>query len=181
MSSIERFTTERLTAERPRPGDLSDLQRLHADPAFSSVFGLALSAEGVKEFLQETRDHWERHGFGLWTLRDRAEGVFVGRCGIRHVEIEGADEVELGYALLPEYWGKGLAIEASRVALSIAFGELGLDEVVAFTRPTNVRSRRVMEKLGFRYERDFMYKGMPHVLYRLRAPRSSRSADREGD
>jgi RimJ/RimL family protein N-acetyltransferase len=167
VSSIERFTTERLSAERMRLSDCEEMAAMHADHQFCAVFGVALSAERVGEIVEDNVRHWDEHGFGLWTLRDRATGGFVGRCGIRHVDIDGADEVELGYALLPEYWGKGLATEASRGALSIAFDEVGLEEVVAFTMPTNVRSRRVMEKLGFRYERDFTYKGMPHVLYRL--------------
>ena len=115
-------------------------------------------------------------GYGLWTLRDRESGAFVGRGGIQPVTIDGVDEVELGYALRPEWWGRGLATEVSRAALKLAFERLELPNVVAFTMPTNARSRRVIERLGFTFERDIVWSELPHVLFRLRReewPRSS--------
>jgi ribosomal-protein-alanine N-acetyltransferase len=115
-----------------------------------------------------TVEDWDRFGYGLWTLRDRGSGAFVGRGGIQPVTIDGVDEVELGYALRPEWWGRGLATEVSRAALALAFERLDLPNVVAFTMPTNVRSRRVIEKLGFTFERDFIWSELPHLLYRLR-------------
>jgi RimJ/RimL family protein N-acetyltransferase len=77
--------------------------------------------------------------------------------------------VELLYALMPDAWGQGLAGELARESLRVAFTELSLPDVVAFTQPHNARSRRVMERAGFQYERDVVHAGLPHVLYRLRA------------
>ena len=70
-------------------------------------------------------------------------------------------------------WNEGLATELGAASLAVAFGPLGLADVVSFTLPDNRASRRVMEKLGFAFERDTIHAGLPHVLYRLRAPLSS--------
>ncbi len=80
----------------------------------------------------------------------------------------GADEVELAYAVMAEFWGRGLASEMALASLQLGFAHLGLAEIVAFTLTTNAASRRVMEKIGFRFERDIVHAGLPHVLYRRR-------------
>jgi RimJ/RimL family protein N-acetyltransferase len=81
--------------------------------------------------------------------------------------------VELGYAIVAERWGEGLATELGAAAIEIGFRDLDLEEIVAFTLPNNVASRRVMEKLGFAYERNFLWKSKDHVLYRIRRGSSS--------
>ena len=81
----------------------------------------------------------------------------------------GRDEVEIGWAVVPDRWGQGLATELGAASVAHAFGPLGLAEVVSFTLVDNRASRRVMEKLGFAYEDEIEYAGLPHVLYRLSA------------
>jgi ribosomal-protein-alanine N-acetyltransferase len=159
--------TERLRLDRTRPGDADEMVAMHQDDRFVEVFGHRSSPEHVRGLMSINSADWERFGFGLWTIRDRETGVVIGRGGLRRVAIDGVDEVELGYALRPEWWGRGLATEMSRTAVAVGFGRLGLPSIVAFTLPTNVRSRHVMEKLGFAFERDFVWADMPHVLYRL--------------
>lgn len=92
---------------------------------------------------------------------------FVGRAGLRYAEVGGAWEVELAYALLAEFWGHGLASGIGEALLRIGFDVLRLENIVAFTLTTNQASRRVLEKLGFAYERDLDHHGRPHVLYRI--------------
>jgi RimJ/RimL family protein N-acetyltransferase len=75
-------------------------------------------------------------------------------------------------------WGQGLATELGAASIEIAFGPLGLVDVVSFTLPGNVASRRVMEKLGFAFERETIYAGLPHVLYRRFSASSARSTSR---
>jgi RimJ/RimL family protein N-acetyltransferase len=136
-----------------------------------TTLGGVRSDEETRGFLQESLDHWERHGYGFWMFQTRSDGLFVGRAGLRHLQIEGQDEIELAYALRAEAWGQGLATEIARKLLTVAFGELHLDSVVAFTLPTNRASRRVMEKSGFEFERNIVHADLPHVLYRIRAAR----------
>ncbi len=102
-------------------------------------------------------------------LRSIEGRSFVGRSAIRHVNVGGADEVEIGYAIMPAYWERGLATEVSREMVRLAFEVLKINELVAFTLPTNVRSRRVIEKVGGTFERDIVHSGHLHVLYRIRA------------
>lgn len=176
MHSVDTFQTDRLRAARLRDGDFDDLRRLHRDPRVMATLapaghpaGGVLTDEETKQFLRHNLDHWDRHGYGLWTFRDREGGRFVGRGGLRHVHIGGNDEVELGYALMADAWGRGLATELARAVARVGFAQLGLPDIVCFTLTTNRASRRVMEKAGFRHERDLVHAGLPHVLYRLGA------------
>ena len=94
---------------------------------------------------------------------------FVGYCGLRHYLVHGEPENELLYGLLPDYWGRGYASEMAAAALEVAFNDLAMPSVVAFTLHDNIGSRRVMEKNGMIYEKDIFHAGLPHVLYRRRA------------
>jgi [ribosomal protein S5]-alanine N-acetyltransferase len=104
-------------------------------------------------------------------------GAFVARGGPHRTHVARRDEVEIGWTVVPERWKQGLATELGAASVDVAFGPLGLGDVVSYTLPDNVASRRVMEKLGFVYERDTVHAGLPHVLYRLSAS-SARSTSR---
>ena len=87
---------------------------------------------------------------------------------MRRASIEGREEVELGYRVAAARWGQGISTEMAEALVGVAREPLGLEEIVAFTLPYNVASRRVMEKVGFRYERDIEWAALAHVLYRQR-------------
>lgn len=165
MKSIETFLTSRMTAERIREEDFKDLLRINQDPPVMATLGGVKTESQTRDFLRSSIVHWGRHGYGIWIFRTRDAGHFVGRAGIRNVTIENAAEVELLYALMPEFWRRGFATEMSRAILEAA-ATLGIVDIVAFTLPTNLGSRGVMEKVGFTYERDFIWANLPHVLYR---------------
>ncbi len=84
--------------------------------------------------------------------------------------INGKDEVELAYALMPEYWGRGIATEVALTLIEVAFVRLRLPSVVIYTLPDNEASRRVAEKAGFRLEGSADIDGLRHVVYRRHAP-----------
>jgi [ribosomal protein S5]-alanine N-acetyltransferase len=187
----ETFRTERLLAERLDKRHLDQLVTFNADSEVMDWLGGAGTAEETVVWLAgRVAGHWERYGFGLYALFARAGSgeaggtdgpgdsrycTFVGRAGLRHNEIEGVDEIELLYALAPSWWGRGYAAEIGGALLDIGFERLPATSVIAYTMPHNVRSRRVLEKLDFRYERDFIHDEQPHVLYRRRRP-----ADHQG-
>jgi ribosomal-protein-alanine N-acetyltransferase len=106
--------------------------------------------------------HWTSHGFGTSLAFDGER--CVGWSILQHSLVAGHSEVEIGWAVARELWGRGIATELGRHALDCATAA-GFERIVAFTRPDNLASRRVMEKLGLRYERDFTHAGLPHVLY----------------
>lgn len=165
---LDTVRTERLVLQRVVHADLADLRRMHRDPEVMATLGGVRSDAVTQDVLDQLMAHWAEHGFGYWMARDATSGAFVGRGGLREVVIGGGPEMEIGYALMPAYWGRGLASELARACVRIGFEVLGRDDLVAFTLPTNARSRRVMQGVGFTFERDVIWAGMPHVLYRLK-------------
>ncbi|MDX1945405.1 MAG: GNAT family N-acetyltransferase [Pirellulaceae bacterium] len=166
-SAVAKFETARLLAQRLEESDYADYQRLGQEPRVRAWLGGKLLTDGeVRQTLADSENHWQTHGFGIWTLRELASGAFVGRVGLRHCRVEGTPEVELLYTLLPEFWNRGFATEVSREVLRIGLLVLQLPTIVAYTQPHNLASRRVMEKCGLVYERPFTHANLPHVLYR---------------
>ncbi len=164
---FEHHATARLRLERLTAEHVEDLFRLHTDPAVMATLGGVRSREETEAMLHAATAHWGTYGFGLWMLYDIDSGRFAGRGGLKHASVEGCDEVEVAYGLMPELWGRGLATELARESVRIGFEALNLSHLVCFTLTTNQASQRVMQKVGFRYERDFVHAGLPHVLYRL--------------
>jgi RimJ/RimL family protein N-acetyltransferase len=114
----------------------------------------------------------------MWALFERPGEEFAGRGGLQYTDVLGTRAVEVGWAIVPERWGRGLATELAMTSVEVAFSSLRLREVIAFTLPDNIASRRVMEKAGFAYEREIFHAGLPHVLYCRRAPAAAAPAAR---
>lgn len=170
---LETFRTARLAAEPISMNRLDELAEMNRDERVMEwLGGTAADAQETRLWIEEKSAHWRRHGFGVWVLDDAQTGVLVGCAGLQHTDVQGVDEVELLYALRPEFWGRGLATEASAALLGIAFSAVLLPSVVAYALPDNVRSRHVMEKLGFAYQREFPHEDHTHVLYRLTSTRA---------
>src|SRR5487761_2145176 len=173
LMTLDSFTTPRLHAERRVPAHLSEIRRMHQDAHVMATLGGVRTEEQTRRYMEQNLEHWERYGFGLWMVRTAARDAIIGRACVRHLDVEGAAEVEIGYAFYPDWWAQGLATEVANKCLVIGRFELGLDSLVAVTLPTNNGSRRVMEKVGMIFERDVIHAGTRHVLYRtgLRGPR----------
>jgi ribosomal-protein-alanine N-acetyltransferase len=157
----------RLVGTPPVPDDFAFLCALYGDPRVGATFGGVRTPDEVGVMLAHQREHWTGEGFGYWIWRDRESGEPVARGGLARAEIEREPAVEVGWSVVPDRWGEGLATELGAASLAVA-AQLGFDELVAFTLPANVASRRVMEKLGMTYDREFMRgeRGL-HVLYRF--------------
>jgi [ribosomal protein S5]-alanine N-acetyltransferase len=172
---LERVQTERLVGTRPVGSDAALLAAVMTDPAVAEWYwpGEHPGDERILELMHTwvARDdaHWARHGFGPWTVRERATGGVVGRIGIGHTSVEGRDRVEVGWFVASPMWGRGYATEMATAAIDAGFAEVGLEEVVAMTLPHNAASRRVMRRLGFRFAGDIIHAGLSHVLYVLGA------------
>ena len=167
--TVDRIETARMVCDRLRPEHLPEVSVLMRDPRVARTLwprDELPTARDVADSLHAKIDHWERHGFGLWLLTDRETGEMLGRGGLQHTFIGGLNEIESGWAIVPERWGQGLATELAAACVEVGFGELDLLRIVAFTLPHNVASRRVMEKSGFKFDRELIHAGLPHVLYR---------------
>jgi ribosomal-protein-alanine N-acetyltransferase len=171
--AVERFETARMRAEPIGPQHRDGLIALLGDERVGATLGGVADAASVDDQIARSEAHWARYGFGWYAFLDRATGALVARGGPHNCHVAGRDEVEIAWAVASERWNQGLATELGAASLAVAFGPLGLSDVVSFTLPDNRASRRVMEKLGFAFERDAIHAGLPHVLYRLRAPLNS--------
>jgi RimJ/RimL family protein N-acetyltransferase len=175
---IDRLETARMCGEPIGPQHRDGLIALLGDPRVGATLGGVATPADVDRQIAAMAAHWEEHGFGWYAFRDRETGALVARGGPHRAHVAGREEVEIGWTVVPERWGQGLATELGAASLDVAFGPLGLVDVVSFTLPGNLASRRVMEKLGFAFERDTLYAGLPHVLYRRVSASSARSTSR---
>jgi RimJ/RimL family protein N-acetyltransferase len=142
------LVTARLVLRPPTTDDLADLHRcVWGDPAVTWD-GVARTPEQSGDALRGRIEHWERHGFGMWTAIRRDTGETCGFGGLQQLEDTGA--VEVGYYLARSCWGQGFGTEIAGAALRHGFGDLGLDRIVAVVRPGNAASRRVLAKAGLR-------------------------------
>ena len=110
-------------------------------------------------------DHWTRYPFGVWAVTDNVTGTLLGQCGLRF--LPEINEVEVLYLLARAYWGHGLASEAAQAALAYGFEQVGLERIIALTKPENTASRRVMEKLGMWYEKNLHIFHLEAVYYAI--------------
>jgi RimJ/RimL family protein N-acetyltransferase len=162
-----RVETARLVLSRPTDADLTELTVMHSDPRVMATLGGLPTPEQREAMHRRLFGFWQRDGFGWWVART-TDGRFVGRGGVRRAPVGGSEEFEVGYGLVPTFWGQGLATELARESVQVAFEVMRVPDLVCFTLPTNLGSRRVMEKAGFRFAGEVEHAGLLHVLYRLR-------------
>lgn len=160
-------TTKRVLLRPIEAGDCADFVAMFTDSRFVDCFGVSLTASDIFAGTQRDVAHWEQHHFGCWSCQNKENGRFIGRCGLRYVEIDGVQEVSLDYAIVPEYWQQGYATEVAAYALQFGFHQMRFDSIVCFTLPSNKISQKVMENLGFTYEKNIVYKERSHLLFRL--------------
>jgi ribosomal-protein-alanine N-acetyltransferase len=159
--------TDRLHLRPVSADDLDHFAALYADPDVMRYIGVvgALTRDQAAQRVDFMLDHWRKHGFGMWTLLDKDDGAFIGRCGLRYVE--DSTEVELGYTLNKAYWGQGIATEASRAVVRYAFEVLKIGRLVALADPDNSASINVMRKVGMTFERIGLFYNSECVLYAM--------------
>lgn len=157
MEQVDR-TTQRLSLRPVGPADLDGLCQLNADPEVMRFIldGSTLNRDQTAERLALMGEHWLEHGFGLFALRWRANGDFVGWAGLATPTFlpEVMPAVEIGWRLLHRWWGHGIATEAAQDVVEWAFGDVGLEELLSIRHVDNLASGRVMEKLGFQFDRE---------------------------
>ena len=112
-----------------------------------------IKEEQTIENLQWNLKQWEDYKVGLWLFFDKITKQFLGTGGLRHIDIEGVLEIDFAYALLSNFWQHGYATEIGKTCLEIGFEKLKFNSIVAGTRKTNFASQKVIEKLGFTFER----------------------------
>ena len=97
----------------------------------------------------------------------RGNNELIGYCAFLHQEVDGRNEIEIGYRLHPDHWNRGLASEAAQVVRDHAFRDLNLPKVISLIHPDNIASRRVAEKNGMKIERETMFRGFPTLVFAI--------------
>lgn len=146
--------TERLTLRRLTVDDAEFVFALLNEPSWLRFIG----DKGVRT-LEDARAYiengpvamYQRFGFGLYVTERRTDGVPMGMCGL--IKRDGLDDVDIGFAFLPAYWGRGYAFEAAAAVMDYGRNVIGLTRIVAITAPDNESSARLLEKLGLRFDR----------------------------
>lgn len=134
-----------------------EVMKYTADRVFTTV---AESEELIRNY-----DQYKLNGYGRWTVAFKETNVVLGWCGLKY--ITSVDEVDLGYRLHRKFWNKGYATEACKASLDIGFKEYNLDLIVGRTMVDNLASRRVLEKIGMTYWKDFDFEEHPGAYYRI--------------
>jgi RimJ/RimL family protein N-acetyltransferase len=175
MDASPLIETERLLLRLPRAEDAPDLAVAYAEPETVRYIGDGSTAtlEDVEDAIAHWLERWEAWGVGFFSLERRDDGRVLGRAGFLRWdpetwEIDGS-ETEIGWMLSSEYWGAGYATEAALALRDWARQKRDLSRLISLIQHGNLRSIRVAEKLGERYERDVEVRGKPSWLYALEA------------
>lgn len=162
--------TRRLWLREFVDADFGVLHALLSCPRVMEFSGSGvLSPSQARERLEGFIASYAAHGFGKWAVVESDSGHVIGYCGVELTVVDGAPVRELGFRFRPECWGRGYATEAGRAVLHRCFTVLGWLEVLAFVEPANVRSTRVLTKLGFQFQRATQWQHLPVHLYRAPA------------
>jgi RimJ/RimL family protein N-acetyltransferase len=186
-----RLETDRLCLRRWRDGDRLPFAAMNADRRVMKYFPATLTSEESDAAVAKMEAHFEKHSFGLWAVEILETSQFAGFIGLSVPEFNAPFMpcVEIGWRLVVEHWGRGYATEGARAVLAFGFRSLELNEIVSFTSAANVRSRRVMERLGMvrNPADDFDHPAIEaehplrrHVLYRV-TPQTLPKTSQPGD
>ena len=183
MTQLLQLETPRLTLRRWQEDDRAPFAAMNADPTVMRYFAAPLTRTESDEAIERYRAAFNRDGFSFFAAILRDTGEFVGTIGLQIMRdvVPNLPQpaVEIGWRLTRAGQGRGLATEGATAIVNLAFGELGLKEIVAVTAIPNQPSRHVMEKLGMKHrpELDFNHPRVPighqyqrHTLYSLRNP-----------
>ena len=175
MTSVKPFLeTDRLIIREWQAEDRRLLLPMSLDPEVMQYIGhyQPWTEEETLQFVTNRMADYEQYGWTMWPLILKETGAFVGYCGfLRRVYGQYKGEIEIGYALAKDAWGRGLAAEAGARVLRYGFEILGFERVIASARPENARSIRVMEKIGMRsIGLSLNDKGRPVPHYAIESP-----------
>jgi RimJ/RimL family protein N-acetyltransferase len=168
--------TPRLLLRAWRDSDREPFARMNADPQVMEFFPACLTREQSDGLVDRIEANMRRDGYSFFAAELRQTGEFIGFIGLSVPPFDFIPSPEIGWRLAAPYWNQGLATEGARAALRFAFDELGYREIIAYTAVANIRSRRVMEKLGMTYKPadDFDHPRIAenhplrrHALYRI--------------
>jgi RimJ/RimL family protein N-acetyltransferase len=167
MIKIPTITTSRIALRAYGEGDVPQLHQILLNPNILRYFPPSVppTLDKVQKLVEIQWEHWKEYGYGWWALAMLDTDRLMGWCGLNFLPETG--EVELKYLLAQEYWGKGIATEASRASLLYAVTETDLDLIIGLVHPENIASQKVLEKVGMSFIEQKQYFGMECLRFAI--------------
>ena len=169
--------TSRLILREFSADDAEALSRVLSDPATMRFYPAPYDQAGVEVWIARNLRRYAEHSHGLWAMILKASGELIGDCGLTVQEVDGVDEIEIGYHVRRDLRGQGLATEAARACCDYGFARLPVEQLISLIRPENMPSRRVAEKNGMTVWKDVMRAGLRHLVYAIRRAASQQLND----
>lgn len=167
MSNLQ-LETPRLCLRLMQSSDLDDLLKIFGDPKVMASFGVAtFNREQMERWMQRNIEHQNLHGYGVFSVILKSEGLLIGDCGLEHMEVDGEQATELGYDFRSDYWNQGFATEAAIAVRDYAFNILHLPRLISLIRVGNAASKRVSEKTGMRFVVEITRHGISYWKYAI--------------
>lgn len=162
------FTSQRLIFRLYKQEDFDFLYSMLNDSEMMRYIGNGntRNTEEALAFLERIQSHYKYYEeFGLKLLIRKEDGVPVGHAGIIPQQIDGEEELEIGYWIAKEFWGNGYATEATKVLLNRGVEQLGINRLISLIQPENTKSSRVAIKNGMQLEKEINLKGKAVIVY----------------
>ncbi len=156
--------TDRMILRHFTVADVDGLLQIFSDPEAMRYYPSTKDRKETEAWIQWNIDSYRENGFGLWAVILKEKDLFIGDCGITYQIVEGVKEHEIGYHILREYWGRGLATEAAKACLEYGFQVLNCPRIVSIVHPANIASRTVAGRVHS-HLRYFMKDGRELCLY----------------
>ncbi|WP_445589469.1 GNAT family N-acetyltransferase [Sunxiuqinia sp. A32] len=162
--------TERLRIRKLELSDIAIWESFFENNDYLPYLGLDLSSDKkaqAKEWIEIQLRRYQEKRYGHHALIDKQTNQFIGQCGLLTQEIDGKTEIEIGYHILPAYWGKGYATEAANKFRDYAFQNNLCNSLISIIDIRNIASQKVAEKNGMRKTRQIKYHGLDVFIYRI--------------
>lgn len=159
--------TKRLILREMALYDVDDLFEVFSDPEAMQFYPQPFDRQMTQTWIERNVQRYTQHGFGLWALILKQTGKLIGDCGLVVQEVDGVEEIEIGYHICRDLWGKGLATEAAQACRDYGFSQLGFDKLISLISPGNIASRRVAEKNGMRLLKEIEWRDKPTCVYAI--------------
>lgn len=161
--------TPRLLLREFEPNDADALARVLTDAETMRYYPAPLDRAGVEQWIARNRVRYASDHYGLWAMILKESRELIGDCGLIRQEVDGTVEVEIGYHVRRDLWGRGLAPEAAAACRDYGFSQLRAKRLISLIRPENTPSRRVAEKVGLTLWKTVDWRGLDHCVYLIRS------------
>lgn len=159
--------TKRLTLREMTLKDVEDLLEVLCDPEVMQFCLQPFDRQMTQTWIERNMQRYAQYGFGLWAVILKVNGKLIGDCGLVVQEVDGVEEVEVGYHIRRDFWGQGLATEAAQACRDYGFNHLGCEKLISLINPANIASRRVAQKVGMRLSIEVEWRGQPTCVYEI--------------